>query len=115
MLVFPSVVGIFDLAKTKSDISNQLCGLNEIFVLPITKLFAGAQTKSTNFKQRTLQTTRNDTYGRQKLMMLLTKEDDLACCMLHQPHIPINRQENKVYSMLNINTYFSHKAFTWFI
>jgi hypothetical protein len=51
MYVFSTEFDVSDLAKTKSDVSDNLCGLKEFFVLPTTKLFAGSHNKRMNFNQ----------------------------------------------------------------
>jgi hypothetical protein len=48
MYVFSTEFEVSDFAKTKSDVSDNLCGLKENFVLPTTKLFVGSHNRRMN-------------------------------------------------------------------
>jgi hypothetical protein len=121
MIILDVTFEVLDIAKTKFDISNQLWGLKEFFVLSTTKLFAGSQKNGMNTSECSYMNMHYmKNYGISLYRIFLggqhmtttflevRKEEGAHCTQSTHTHHYKNKQ--KVNAMLNIITYFLYKV-----
>ena len=113
---------IFDIAKTKSNIFNQLCGLEEIFVLPSTKLFAASERENMNACQCSCPhmyyldnyglSAHRKALGTQKMTLSCSEVHEVVAehCKCSSTYAPFCKDKHKVNAMIKIQTNCFHKA-----
>jgi hypothetical protein len=117
MIVFSATFEVHDIAKTKFDISNLVCGLKEFFVISATKLSAGSQKKGMNtsecsyMKNYVISLYRIFLGGQQMTTTFLeVREEEDVHHTSQSTHTLHYKNKHKVNAMLNTNIYCLYKV-----